>query len=346
MDPTKTAQVTHDTTSIEGFVQENNPRYLNAIIKKLKYSSRFFDNSEPFNPYKTTYCQMPPHSHVNPEFSQQYINDKFCYALRCGVLSNGFGMLVALEFFDEEFKDHHPEIVVEKKTDSPDDDKSVGDARTLAPVLHQYSKCHPDAPLHTFLEDAAFDTSNCYGLLFNELNFKCALIPLNNRSAGNLSALSFNESGQPSCPKDPDLPMKYEGVLRENFGLVRQKWVCPKMIWKDKKQVCQCSDSCTGKSSGRMFYTHNLKHLRLFPGILRDSDKWQTLYTHRARIERIIGHMKVTLNTGGRMTQNIRSIKSDACFSAISVLMTVILAKDLHNHVKVGSVRSMLDLIA
>lgn len=32
-------------------------------------------------------------------------------------------------------KASHPELAVEKKTDSPDEDKSVGDASSLIPVL-------------------------------------------------------------------------------------------------------------------------------------------------------------------------------------------------------------------
>jgi hypothetical protein len=346
MDQQKTAQISYDTTGIEGYVQENNPKYLNGIIRRLKYAMRFYDNAEEFDPYKAAYRQMPAHAAANPEFSQQYINGKFCYALRCGILTNGFGLPVAFEFFDQEFKDSHPEIPVEKKIDSPDEDKSLGDARTLAPVLHQYVQRHPDAPLHTFLGDAAFDSLHCYDLLLNELPFKRAVIPLNGRSGNDLPPLAVNEAGQPLCPKDPALPMKYEGVLREKSGLLKQKWVCPKMTWKGKKRICQCADPCTDKPSGRMFYTHDLKQLRLFPGIRRDSEEFLTLYNHRSGIERRISHLKVALHAGEGMTQCIRSLKSDVCLAGIAVLMTVILAKVLHNRIKLGSVRSILDLIA
>jgi hypothetical protein len=139
--------------------------------------------------------------------------------------------------------------------------------------------------------------------------------------------------------------MKYEGVLRDKSGLVRQKWVCPKMVWKGKKRVCLCTDPCTGKPSGRMYYTHNLQQLRLFPGILRDSEEFLKLYNYRSGIERRISHLKVALHAGDRMTQSIRSLKSDFCLAGIAVLLTVLLAKTLHDRIKIGFVRSIRDLI-
>ncbi len=345
MDPLKAAQFSYDTTGLEGYVRENNPKYLNGIIRRLKYAMRFFDNADEFDPYKAAYQQMPAHAAANPEFAQQYLNGKFCYALRCGILTNGLGLPVAFEFFDQEFKNRHPEIPIEKKSNSPDQDKSLGDARTLAPVLRQFVQRHPNVPLHTFLGDAAFDSLHSYDLLLNELHFKRAVIPLNGRSSKDLPGLPVNELGQPLCPKDPSLPMKYEGVLREKSGLVRQKWVCPKMVWENRKRVCLCADPCTNKPSGRMYYTHDLKQLRLFPGILRDSEEFLKLYNHRSGIERRISHLKVALHVGDSMTQSIRSLKSDLCLAGIAVLLTVLLAKTLHERIKIGSVRSIRDLI-
>lgn len=138
--------------------------------------------------------------------------------------------------------------------------------------------------------------------------------------------------------------MKYEGVLREKSGLVKQKWVCPKMVWKGKMPVCLCADPCTDKPSGRI-YTHNLQQLRLFPGILRDSEEFLKLYKHRSGTEHRISYLKVALHVGNSMTQSIRSLKPDLCLAGIAVLLTVLLAKTLHDRIKIGSVRSIRDLI-
>lgn len=94
-----------------------------------------------------------------------------------------------------------------------------------------------------------------------------------------------------------------------------------------------------------MYYTHNLQQLRLFPGILRDSEEFLKLYKHRSGTEHRISYLKVALHVGNSMTQSIRSLKSDLCLAGIAVLLTVLLAKTLHDRIKIGSVRSIRDLI-
>ena len=56
----------------------------------------------------------------------------------------------------------HPEIVVEKKSDSPDEDKCVHDAKLLIPTLKDFFAKHPLINPKTFLGDAAFDSCRLY----------------------------------------------------------------------------------------------------------------------------------------------------------------------------------------
>ena len=56
-------------------------------------------------------------------------------------------------------------------TDSPDEDKSVGDASALVPVLSDYFSLHPDFHPDTFLGDSAFDSAELYGKLFHDFHF-------------------------------------------------------------------------------------------------------------------------------------------------------------------------------
>lgn len=51
---------------------------------------------------------------------------------------------------------------MEKKSDSPDEDKSVHDARLLIPTLIDFFKKHPVINPKTFLGDAAFDSAAIY----------------------------------------------------------------------------------------------------------------------------------------------------------------------------------------
>ena len=124
-----------DSSGIEAFVTENNPKYANRIIKQLKAYSKAqgFDNS--FDPYKAAYGSMSSHASANPEIKQLYINGHFCYVFKFGIVTNGLGIIRHISFYNKNFMMSHSDIIVEKKSDSPDEDKSVHDAKLLIPTL-------------------------------------------------------------------------------------------------------------------------------------------------------------------------------------------------------------------
>ena len=63
---------------------------------------------------------------------------------------------------------------MEKKSDSPDEDKSLADSKALLPVLVDFFQKHPLIAPKTFLGDAAFDTIKIYKALFGEIGFEKA----------------------------------------------------------------------------------------------------------------------------------------------------------------------------
>lgn len=69
------------------------------------------------------------------EIKQLYINGHFCYAYKFGIITNVLCIIRHIAFYDKNFFKVHPYIKVEKKSDSPDEDKSVHDARLLIPTL-------------------------------------------------------------------------------------------------------------------------------------------------------------------------------------------------------------------
>ena len=87
-----------------------------------------------------------------------YINGHFCYAYKFGIVTNGLGIVHDRSFYNKDSLNAHPDIVVEKKSDSPDEDKSLADSKELLPVLIDFFKKHPLIEPKTFLGDAAFDT--------------------------------------------------------------------------------------------------------------------------------------------------------------------------------------------
>ena len=243
IDPSLASMTIFDTSGIEAFVTENNPKYTNGIIKKLKSFKKFKGLDDSFDPYKAAYSSMPSHAATNPAIQQMYINGHFCYAYKFGVVTNGLGIIRDITFYNKDFLKAHPDIVVEKKSDSPDEDKSLADSKALIPVLKDFFEKHPLINPKTFLGDAAFDAIQIYHDLFHELNFQKAYIPLNNRLSLEDSDCPLNEEGVPCCPHDPTLPMKREGSKTHlRCGLETMKFVCPKMKWVWNKETKKVSE--------------------------------------------------------------------------------------------------------
>jgi len=137
------------------------------------------------------------------EIKQLYINGHFCYVFKFGIITNGLGIIRHIAFYNKNFIASHPDITVEKKSDSPDEDKSVHDSRLLIPTLKDFFLKHPLINPKTFLGDAAFDTAALYPKLLTDntfgdhKHFDKAYIPLNSRAGLEKQDYSINENGIP-----------------------------------------------------------------------------------------------------------------------------------------------------
>ena len=143
IDLEKASMILFDTSGIEAWVKENNPKYTNSIIRQLKAFKKSHNLDDSFDPYKAAYGSMPPHAAANPAIQQMYINGHFCYSFKFGIVTNGLGIVRDITFYNQDFLKAHPDIVVEKKSDSPDEDKSLADSKALIPVLKYFLKSIP-----------------------------------------------------------------------------------------------------------------------------------------------------------------------------------------------------------
>lgn len=349
IDMEKASMSIFDTSGIEAYVTENNPKYSHKIIAQLKAYKKSAKLPDSYDPQKAAYKLMPSHSASNPAIKQLYINGHFCYVYKFGLVTNGLGIVRDISFYDQNFIDAHPDIIIERKSDSPDEDKSLGDAKALIPVLTDFKEKHPNISFNTFIGDAAFDSISIYSALFNDLHFNKALIPLNKRSALISSDCIINEDGIPCCPNDPSLPMKPEGNSSHlRCGAKTYKFVCPKMHWtrcNDNKYRRRhiCDNPCTDSPCGRMTYVYPEKNLRAYPGTIRGTDEWNETYKIRGVVEQTINHFKDTFNVAGRKTQNANTLHADLLLAEITQLLTVILADAID---KPKNICSMKPLIA
>lgn len=343
IDAQKASMAVFDTTGLEAYVTENNPKYANQKIRQLKAWTKTMGFDKSFDPYKAAYGSMPTHACADAEIKQQYLNGHFCYAYKAGVLTNGLGIIRAIEFYDRDYFASHPEIERYKKTDAPDEDKSVGDARLLIPLLKDFFQKHPLINPKTFLGDAAFDSIEIYKALLSGETFghdpngvarifERAYIPLKSGLKLTDPDYTINAEGIPCCPHDPTLPMKPEGNTSHlRCGLKTFKFVCPKMKWEkgaDGKyhRVCHCENPCTDSSCGRMVYLYPEKDLRRCPGVIRGTEEWESNYKIRTSVERSINHIKDSFCLGGRKTQNAKTLHADLLLAGITQLITVVVA--------------------
>nr|WP_287713546.1 transposase [Blautia sp.] len=354
IDSVKADMTIFDSSGIEAFVTENNPKYANRIIRQLKAYAKAQGFDKSYDPYKAAYGSMPSHASANPEIRQLYINGHFCYVFKFGIVTNGLGIIRHISFYNKDFMASHPDIIVEKKSDSPDEDKCVHDSKLLIPTLKDFFSKHPLINPKTFLGDAAFDSC----LLYRELltgntfgqnkHFAKAYIPLNSRSGLENPDYKVNEDGIPCCPDDDSLPMKHEGTSTRKNGLKRYKFICPKIKYvKDAStgkyhRHCICNHPCTASECGRMIYVYPEKDLRAYPGTIRGTEEWDNTYKIRTAVERDINHIKENLCLAGRRTQNEKTLYADLILAGITQLITVILADKIKHHEYIRSLKPLI----
>jgi len=349
IDTHKASMVIFDTSGIEAWVRENNPKYADNLIKQLKTWAKIKGLDSDFDPHKVAYAKMPTHAAANPAIKQMYINGHFCYAYKFGMITNGLGIVRDITFYNKEFLEAHPEIVVEKKSDSPDEDKTLADSKALIPVLIDFLKKHPLINPKVFLGDSAFDSGMIYKSLLTELGFEKAYIPLKTPLLVIEDAdCPINEHGVPCCPKDNNLQMKHEGYAPRKNGINRMKFVCPKMKHRKnpetgkQQRVTLCENPCTTSLAGRMFYVYPEKDFRAYPGVARNSDEFNVVYKIRGTVEQSIGYFKASYGLAGKKSRCEKTTHADLLLAGITQLITVVVADKIHQHQYIRSLKPLV----
>ena len=82
IDSCKADMTIFDSSGIEAWVTENNPKYANRIIKQLKAYAKAMHFDDSYDPYKAAYGSMPSHSAASSDIKQLCIDGHFCYAYK------------------------------------------------------------------------------------------------------------------------------------------------------------------------------------------------------------------------------------------------------------------------
>ncbi len=316
----------YDTSGIVPYVKENNDKYFNGHLKKVKKSNK--DRSTE-DIHKIAYGTMPKQSSVDEDIKFFYVNGGFHYAHKFGLLTNAFGIVRNIAFVDKAFIANSPL----SHTHSPEDDKTLGDSNLLEPMLKNFfSIINPKYKFHTFLSDSALDKYEHYPMLMNTYGFNRVLIPINRRNSKNPenTPIPTNENGTPVCSKY-NLPFKNGGISREKNRSTRVKYNCPKTKTINRKRVCFCETPCSTSTYGRVIYTYPDQNLRFYPGIARDSEHFKKVYKRRTIIERTNHLFKNVMGIGKSLQRNGDSFKSDLFLCGITQLTLLMLADKLNN---------------
>jgi len=331
MDEVLADMLIFDTTGIESYVAENNPKFMNKLAAQSKSIAKI---DPTFDASGGAAALLPKAAASNPAVKQQYVNGHFCYAQKAAVVANGLGIVRHLELFDEDFKRSHPEMQIEKRTNCPETDKEIGDSTSLKPVLLDFRNSHPDLRYGTFSGDGAFDSFANYIFLLKEYQFEKAVIPLNPRGGIPAAEVGLNERGIPACPRD-GTPFLFHSRYQAKGRALRFKFVCPKtkrvLTNKGATRSCFCDNPCSDSPYGRCVYVCPDKNLRLYPGLPRDSDEFAKIYNRRTVVERSIKTLKDTLGISYRKTSNVLTTKADLFLAGIVQLVCVLLAHKLHD---------------
>lgn len=329
----------YDTSGLKPKVKENNPKTLVSEVNKQKSYAKA-TNKKNYNAYAAAYKNMPKFAEANPNIKLDFVNGHFSYFYKFGILTNGLGIPLGINFFDEDFYSN-----IQKEFETPEDQKYTYDNASLKSVVKPFisnveSSCN--FRFNTFLGDSEFDSYENFGLL-KELNFQKVFIPLNSRNQKNskIKDLEFNTQGIPLCPLNQE-PFKPEGRCGGKNRSERFKFTCPK-TFRDKKSKYYhtCENPCTDKPSGRMTYVYPDKDFRLYPGVQRNSDEWTKTYKIRAVIEREISCFKFNPCIQSPNTVNTVTMRSDLYLTAISKLVNVILAYSLNDIKYIRSIRKL-----
>jgi len=310
-----------DTTGIEPYVQENNPKFFDSLFKNYK---RLFKGNPSVDAHSYTCSKMPKEAHVNNDIKLSYMNGHYCYSLKCSLITNGLGIIRHVSFMDSDL-----DISCFQSASAAKDEY---DSKTLIPTLKNYFNLHSSFHYKYFIGDAGFDSNDNYDYLYNSKGI-IPIIPINPRNTKDLPLPGFTEDGIPTCPRDPSLFMIHDGISKEQGRAPRIKWLCPKASKTKKSGKTQyslsCDNPCSTSKCGRVIQVPVKSNVRLHSEIPRSTKKWADLYKIRTIIERSISTIKCTMGLQNTKTSNTKTIKGEVLICAIAQQLVLILASKM-----------------
>jgi hypothetical protein len=322
-----------DTTGIEPYVAENNDKVFNSLFKQWeRFISNNTNESNKTDAFLAAWANMPKTSVSNNDAKLQYINAHYAYALKTAVVCNSMGIIRHLEFCGSSTQDNAL---------LPEENKSISDSKIFKTTLNNFVSLHPQI-LHNskyILGDSGFDSTENFNYAFNTLK----LIPIiaENPRGGKSELLAELKNPQLACPKDPTLPLSFDGVIKGKNRNTRFKFLCPKTKRTKDGYVCTCEEPCTNSKCGYIQYDFPKDDIRANAPVKWDTPQWTNLYKKRVAVERDISILKLPLVLGGSYLRKTITSKADFFMAGIAHLAIVCVAFRSKLYHKVRCVKSI-----
>lgn len=113
------------------YVTVSPPKTINSLIRR--YKTYYKDNPQ-IDPYKMAYCIIPSQAASSPYAKISTLTAISAMQRSFPSLPMNLVLSGTLLFGDDNYKQVPPEMLVKKKSNSPDEDKSIDDSAFLKPV--------------------------------------------------------------------------------------------------------------------------------------------------------------------------------------------------------------------
>lgn len=92
INPTLANMISYDTSIVDAYVTENNAKYINSCIRRLKsyFKAMGIEKSDD-DIYKLAYSSLPKVASSDSSIRKMYSNGHFCYGRKFGIITNGCG---------------------------------------------------------------------------------------------------------------------------------------------------------------------------------------------------------------------------------------------------------------
>ncbi len=195
---------------------------------------------------------------------------------------------------------------------------NANESPRMRPILEDLAAGHPQIAANTeaVMADKGYDSADNCEYVVEQLDAQ-AIIKMRRYVEGDevchAAVCRCNELGTPICASDQK--MVYWG--RDGNYL---KWRCPVAAGKVEPEQCQWSGACSNSDYGSVLKQPIAEDYRRWPGIARESNKFERLYDKRGAVERVNARLKEYLQLDDLTVRGMPKVRAHVSLALLVML--------------------------